>query len=138
MGNRAVIALDSCEKNSIGIYLHWNGGRDSVEGFLLATKEIMGDRLGDKAYGKARLIECITTFIDGNLSVGVDLIQNLDKNICISDKWTNWDNGIYLVDTGTMEIIKRFHYPYEEQKNHDPKDICETIIRKIKARNNKE
>jgi hypothetical protein len=31
MGNRAVITDN---KQRIGIYLHWNGGRDSVEAFL--------------------------------------------------------------------------------------------------------
>ena len=31
MGNRAVITT---EKKDLGIYLHWNGGRDSVEAFL--------------------------------------------------------------------------------------------------------
>ena len=31
MGNRAVITT---ENKKIGIYLHWNGGRDSVEAFL--------------------------------------------------------------------------------------------------------
>ena len=35
MGNRAVITTkENFENNGIGIYLHWNGGRDSVEGFL--------------------------------------------------------------------------------------------------------
>ena len=31
MGNRAVITTRS---KDIGVYLHWNGGRDSVEAFL--------------------------------------------------------------------------------------------------------
>lgn len=35
MGNRAVITtLQNYNNNGIGVYLHWNGGRDSVEGFL--------------------------------------------------------------------------------------------------------
>ena len=42
MGNRAVIAFEQNgkqDKNSVGIYLHWNGGRDSVEGFLQTAKD---------------------------------------------------------------------------------------------------
>ncbi len=31
MGNRAVITT---EDKQMGVYLHWNGGRDSVEAFL--------------------------------------------------------------------------------------------------------
>lgn len=38
MGNRAVIttskAPDVSGAKDLGIYLHWNGGRDSVEAFL--------------------------------------------------------------------------------------------------------
>ena len=30
MGNRAVITKDR-DLNGIGVYLHWNGGRDSVK-----------------------------------------------------------------------------------------------------------
>jgi hypothetical protein len=36
MGNRAVITT---EQKRIGVYLHWNGGLDSVEGFLTYCKE---------------------------------------------------------------------------------------------------
>ena len=36
MGNRAVITTQEYITNpdAIGVYLHWNGGRDSVEAFL--------------------------------------------------------------------------------------------------------
>ena len=35
MGNRAVITTkENMDNNGIGIYLHWNGGRDSVRAFL--------------------------------------------------------------------------------------------------------
>ena len=37
MGNRAVITTPD---KKIGVYLHWNGGRDSVEGFLQTCKKI--------------------------------------------------------------------------------------------------
>ena len=36
MGNRAVITTPD---KKIGVYLHWNGGRDSVEGFLQTCKK---------------------------------------------------------------------------------------------------
>ena len=38
MGNRAVITTRKDLKD-IGVYLHWNGGRDSVEGFLAAFEQ---------------------------------------------------------------------------------------------------
>lgn len=38
MGNRAVIttskSMDVQTSSELGVYLHWNGGRDSVEAFL--------------------------------------------------------------------------------------------------------
>lgn len=42
MGNRAVITTASETKpkylDNIGVYLHWDGGRDSVEAFLKYCK----------------------------------------------------------------------------------------------------
>jgi hypothetical protein len=42
MGNRAVITTtrerEPKNSNEIGIYLHWNGGRNSVEAFLTYCK----------------------------------------------------------------------------------------------------
>ena len=35
MGNRAVITTEkNFENNGVGVYLHWNGGYDSVSAFL--------------------------------------------------------------------------------------------------------
>ena len=39
MGNRAVITTKKeWQNDGIGVYLHWNGGRDSVEAFLTYCK----------------------------------------------------------------------------------------------------
>ena len=42
MGNRAVItnskSFDVANSTDLGVYLHWNGGRDSVEAFLKYCK----------------------------------------------------------------------------------------------------
>ena len=91
MGNRAVIAFvddkGKQDKNSVGIYLHWNGGRDSVEGFLQAAKDY-GLRTG--SYGVARLTQIIGNCFPGTLSVEVDMLNKLDCD--------NYDNGVYWVD----------------------------------------
>jgi hypothetical protein len=120
MGNRAVLQLND---SNLGIYLHWNGGRDSVEGFLLAAKQVMADRLGDKNYGAARLVQVITTFIGGNLSVG---LGTLDELAC-----DNMDNGLYVIDTTTMSITDRKYYSGPEQKGHSSEEIADIIIKKI-------
>mgnify|MGYP003642267916 FL=1 len=101
MGNRAVIAFvndkGEQDKNSVGIYLHWNGGRDSVEGFLQTAKDY-GLRSGN--YGVARLTQIIANGIGGTLSLGVDQVKNLDCD--------NYDNGVYWVDQN-FDIVGREH-----------------------------
>lgn len=86
---------------SVGIYLHWNGGIDSVTAFLKYA-EIKGHRAfgGDKAdgYGIARLAQIIGNFFGGNLSIGITLI---DEN----NTGYNYDNGIYVIDG--WDIVER-------------------------------
>ena len=55
MGNRCVITTkENYEKGGIGVYLHWNGGRDSVTAFLRYC-ELKGYRAPDKdCYGWGR------------------------------------------------------------------------------------
>ena len=120
MGNRAVISFDGFTDNSIGIYLHWNGGRDSVEGFLLAARELSN---GDAQYNRARLVEAIGVFFEGGLSVGLDYVKNLDCD--------NWDNGVYVVDTGKLEIIERRYFEGQEQAHHNPREIADEILARV-------
>lgn len=96
MGNRAIIKpVDS--KNSI--YLHWNGGRDSVEAFLKYC-ELKGYRgLGeDTSYGLARLTQVISNFFGGTTSVGICSCDGHEED-------SPGDNGIYIVKG--WEIVDR-------------------------------
>jgi len=106
--------------------LHWNGGRDSVEGFLLATKAVMAGRLGDGLYGAARLVQVIGTFHEGNLSFGMGLQKTLDCD--------NSDNGLYVVNTETMEITERHFFSWSEQDTHDSQELADEIISKITSK----
>lgn len=86
MGNRAVITT---EDKQLGVYLHWNGGRNSVEGFLLYCK-LKGYRCPeDDCYGWARLCQVIGNFFGGECSVGIDRYDRLDTD--------NGDNGTYII-----------------------------------------
>lgn len=59
-GNRAVITT---EDKRIGVYIHWNGGRDSVEAFLKYC-ELKGYRKPEEdCYGWARLCQVIGNFL---------------------------------------------------------------------------
>lgn len=64
MGNRAVITTRK-DLNGIGVYLHWNGGRDSVSAFLTYCK-LKGFRPPERDnYGWAYLCTTIGNFFGG-------------------------------------------------------------------------
>lgn len=111
MGNRAVITrsneVDVANSSDIGVYLHWNGGRDSVEAFLEYCK-LRDFRTDD--YGWARLCQVIANFFgkDG-LSVGIEQCCKLDCD--------NYDNGIYIIKG--WEIVGRQYFEGEEQNCYD-------------------
>lgn len=89
MGNRAVIQFGHGE-DALGIYLHWDGSPETVDAFLTYAAE-KGVRTDD--YGVARLTQIIANYIGGDLSIGVGLARNLDRD--------NYDNGTYVLSDGT-------------------------------------
>lgn len=114
MGNRAVIttskSLNTADSTDLGIYLHWNGGRASVEGFLTYCK-IHGFRAPDSDnYGWARLAQVIANFFGGDgLSVGLDKCCKLDCD--------NGDNGVYVIKG--WDIVDRRYFEGREQTDYD-------------------
>lgn len=92
MGNRAVITASSDRENGIGIYLHWNGGIESVLAFLDVAKA-RGFRCpaSDESYGMARLCGLIHEFfgVDRDTSLGIGTLGQLDCD--------NGDNGVYTI-----------------------------------------
>lgn len=118
MGNRAVITTrKEWERGGIGVYLHWNGGRDSVEGFLKYC-EMKGYREPDKdCYGWARLCQVIGNFFGGSNSVGIDRLWYLDKD--------NGDNGVYILEG--WEIVDRYYLNGAEQQEYDLNEMLKAI-----------
>ena len=95
MGNRAVITTSTLRTKGVGIYLHWNGGPESILGFLAAAKARgFRDPAGDSSYALARLVGLIHEFfgIDQDTSLGIGLLNELDTN--------NGDNGVYVIGKG--------------------------------------
>jgi len=106
MGNRAVITTRS---KDIGVYLHWNGGRDSVEAFLKYC-ELKGYRTPERDnYGWARLCQIIGNYFGGELSIGIDKYERLDKD--------NGDNGVYIIEN--WKIVDREFIDWPEQHEYD-------------------
>lgn len=65
MGNRANLVLPDF---NLSLYLHWNGGPESVAAFLQYAQEI---GLRDDDYYPPRLAQIIGNFLDGTLSIGL-------------------------------------------------------------------
>lgn len=118
MGNRAVITT---RDKKLGVYLHWNGGRDSVEGFLEYCK-LKGYRCPEKdCYGWARLCQVIGNFFGGECSVGINLYEKLDRN--------NGDNGVYIIEN--WEIVDREFAPTYEQQEYKLNEMLDHINSKM-------
>lgn len=100
MGNRAIITTPERE---IGLYLHWNGGRDTVEP-LLRYCELKGYRPPSAdGYGWARLAQVVGNFFGGTCSVGIEAYTT-------DEEMNPGDNGIYVIEG--WRIVGRVH-PYE-------------------------
>lgn len=96
--------------NAAGVYLHWNGGYDSIKPFCMACKELGYRGPVSDSYGIACFIQLVRNFfgMDG-LSVAVRTLSRLDCD--------NGDNGVFVVDD-EWEIVGR-EYERSEQTNED-------------------
>lgn len=112
MGNRAVITTEDGFKNpetNLGVYLHWHGGRDSVEAFLAYCKLREFRPPENDCYGWARFCQVVGNFFGGDLSIGIDTVAKLDCD--------NGDNGTYLIKN--WQIVGREYGVCREQKYYD-------------------
>lgn len=117
MGNRAVITT---RQKKIGVYLHWNGGRDSVEAFLKYC-ELQGYRCPESdCYGWARFCQIVGNFFGGTDSLGIDDYYKLDRD--------NYDNGVYIIEK--WQIVGREFFKGVEQQEYDLKEMLKAIDEK--------
>lgn len=114
MGNRAIIRQAG---KHTGVYLHWNGGRDSVEGFLKYCK-MKGYHGFDSDYGLARFCQVVGNWFGGAYSVGI--VTNVyDKDA------DGLDNGIY--DVKGWNIVRRITDLRREQAQYSLQDMLLSI-----------
>lgn len=128
MGNRAVITTAPYKPGNIGIYVHWNGGKASIEGFLKAARELDYRTPGaDPSYAMGGLVGLIYTYLgtDG-LSVGIDRCNRLDTG--------NYDNGTYLIGPGWEIVGRQFANEWSDEVDQTKTDaIAALIVAKVKA-----
>jgi len=126
MGNRAVITLAPYKPENPGIYVHWNGGRASVEGFLKACRELGFRGPGaDPTYAMARLTHAVCLFFPDGLSVGIGACSGLDCD--------NGDNGLYEVGDD-WQIVGRHFRPYSELREEVNEEKTDAIASEIVQR----
>ena len=109
MGNRAtVIFTDGKKSFSPAVYLHWNGGPESVYAFLEELDR--RKQRADQDYECARFIQLIGEFFDQDRISRTSLgVVNGPKSDSICDllkvRTDHGDNGFYLVNR-TVEPMK--------------------------------
>lgn len=95
MGNRAIITVQGME--DVGIYLHWNGGPESVLAFLGAAKQLgVRSPEDDDTYFMGRFAQIIGNYFGGTTSIGIGPSKQMDDG----------DNGVYTVG-GDFNIVGR-------------------------------
>jgi hypothetical protein len=147
MGNRGTIVFTDREwrEFSPAVYLHWNGGPESVYAFLdeLDRRQCRADQF----YEVARFTQIIGDFFDQtaitNLSLGVTNGPESVADILIGNVKTDLgDNGLYLIsrERGPDDAarVRRFVMDWEkvktsEYKKHFMRELSPDEVRAEKA-----
>ena len=134
MGDRAVITT---EDKDLGLYLHWDGERRYVDGFLAFCKAMDYRPPEDDDYGWARLSQTVMNcgnlmklcqivsnwFGEDGCSVGINKYSELDTK--------NGDNGVYVISD--WKIVKRMYNYGEGTKVISESDLID-MLRAINER----
>lgn len=107
MGDRAVITT---REKDLGVYLHWHGGRSTVEPMLEYCR-VQGYRPPETDnYGWARLCQVAGNCINGTLSLGIDRYERLGNQ---------GDNGIYVIENWKIVAREGLFEGYREERVQD-------------------
>jgi len=115
MGNRAVITF-STYTNAPAVYLHWNGGRASVEGFLSAARQL-GLRHARTPQAQTDALDQLAEMLARyyfRCNVGMTVYR---LHYAGSDR-DNGDNGTYLIGDD-LTIIDRLFKPRADEINRE-------------------
>ena len=123
MGNRAFVIFEEDGEISPAVYLHWNGGPESVYPFLdeLDRRQVRADI----AYAPARFIAVVAEFMDQEHYTGLSLgVMNGPEAITIDalDPFNHGDNGVFVVTRGNGERRIRRFVPGSKLAELSPED----------------
>lgn len=132
MGNRAVITFSE-NKASPCIYLHWNGGRASVEAFIKAAKHL-GLQSCYRNTTEHQVMDLLAEMIATHF-FKTDVGMTVYRHTYGSADADNWDNGVYVLDSN-LNICKRlFKRSSEEVDRNKTYEIFEMIVQRAPAFN---
>ena len=114
MGNRAVVTMSQTD-DAPCIYLHWNGGRASVEGFLKSAK-MMNLQTADQAKFFDEFAQIIAKYFFG-CEVGMHIYRE-EYGRADTD---NWDNGVFVIDSALRIVGRDFVPDHMTEERNDIK-----------------
>ena len=125
MGNRAVLVWKDenghYDDDTMGVYLHWNGGRDSIEAFLAYCRmKDLKSPSENVSIGIRNFVDVVSWFFGSNQSICIDKLSGLDQD--------NWDNGVYVCDG--WKIVDRKYMHGAEQDEHGFGEMLHAINRR--------
>lgn len=132
MGNRAVITFAKT-KSAPCIYLHWNGGRASVEGFLRAARHLalnapmLAGPRGHNFATQAQVLDAIASLLAEHF-FGTEVGRTVYRETYGSADTDNWDNGVYVIDANFDIVGREFMRHDEEVDTHKTLEIYTTLI----------
>ncbi len=133
MGNRAVLSF-STANNAPSIYLHWNGGRASVEGFIAAAKGLGLNNAGTTREQQSKFLDNFADMIAKHFfrcNVGMTVYRETYGQ---SD-YDNGDNGVYVLSPELRITRRLYRGTYEENDVKKTNEIAEHIIQRAPAFN---
>lgn len=134
MGNRAVITFDTGEKSPC-IYLHWNGGRASVEAFLQAAQYLGAVHPGNDAQRRLAVLDWMATTVAQHF-FGCDVGMTVYREEYGRTDRDNWDNGVYVIGPD-MRIARRlFKQRADEFDPTKTREIFEHLVVRAPIFNN--
>lgn len=93
MGNRAFVIFITNQGHSPAVYLHRNGGPESVYTALDALAD-SGQRVGDESYACARFVQLMGNYFGGTLSLG---LRDAGSPESWPETLDHGDNGLYVI-----------------------------------------
>jgi hypothetical protein len=116
MGNRAVITFNTTESAPC-IYLHWNGGRASVEAFLRVARHL---ELNASMRGGGINFDLQAHTLDALAEILAKHFFNCEVGFTVyrqtygSADTDNWDNGVYVMNRN-FDIVQRLYMRHAEE-----------------------